>query len=74
MAVDGNSDPEDMSKKEEAASIGNDNPKVICRTCTTCSIMCLLVKLSDCCMFMYILHVIVYSDPDGFSLNIQVLV
>lgn len=74
MAVDGNSDPEDMSKKEEAASTGNDNPKVICRTCTTCSIMCLLVKLSDCCMFMYILHVIVYSDPDGFSLNIQVLV
>ena len=34
MAVDGNSDPEDMSKKEEAASTGNDNPKVICRTCT----------------------------------------
>ena len=33
MAVDGNSDPEDMSKKEEAASTGNDDPKVICRTC-----------------------------------------
>lgn len=29
MAVDGNCDPEDMSKKEEAASTGYDNPKDI---------------------------------------------
>lgn len=33
MAVDENSDPENMSRKEEAAGTGNDNPKVICRTC-----------------------------------------
>ena len=33
MAVEGNSDPENMSRKEDAASTGNDNPKVICQTC-----------------------------------------
>lgn len=64
MAVDGNSEnPENMSRKEEVASTGNDNPKVICRTCDNVFIC----EADDCCMFMYILHVVLYSDPDGFT-------